>query len=83
MVSVAPKLKYDLYDYVEIAVLFLDLEFTIQFCIGQDLGILEDEDIMLENNALQDKLFCTIIKTDKFDEFRVQVLNYVTKSRSK
>jgi hypothetical protein len=80
MVSVAPKLKYDLYDYFEIVILFLDLEFTKQFCIGQDLGVLEDEDIMLENNALQDKLFCSIIKLNKFDEFRLQVLNYVTQS---
>lgn len=83
MVSVAPKkLKYDLYDYYDVAMVFLGLDWQVQFAIGHSMEILTDDEVLCDIKAIQDKVFCVAIKEDRFDEFRLQVLAYGQKSRT-
>lgn len=75
MVSVVHKMKYDFFDYFELAVKFIKLGDLVKYHIGFDLDILDEQDAFLEVDELEEKIFCTVIQENRFGELRRLVLD--------
>lgn len=66
-------------EYYETAEEFLRLGWAIHYCIGLDLGLLNEDDATMLANELEEAVFVGAIKNGMFDNLKDQVIDYLIK----
>jgi hypothetical protein len=71
----APKINVDVIDYYDTAEKFVRLNVMAKMLIGEHFKV-EDIDYSTSESLLEERIFLSVIKKNKFDEFKGLISKY-------